>query len=263
MKKLIPIALVLSVALQAGWMDTLGSIAKEYGKGASSSITDQKRQSDQNSSAIKQALEFGVKKAIATLGKENGFYKNPLVKIGLPKNLQGVASTLKKVGMGKYVDQFELSMNRAAEEAVPQTAKVLIDTIKELKIEEAKKLVMSKEPNAITKYFKTHAGQKLAKKIAPIIKKHMESQNVTKYYQTMMSYYKKYGKRYTDNKYAQMAMGAFGMGQGQEEAKDLSTYVTNKTLQGIYKMIEEQEKAIRTTTAARTTQLLQKVFGGK
>ncbi len=263
MKKLILLAVVLSVALQAGWMDTLGSMAKEYGMGASSSVANQKRQNDQNSSAIKQALELGVQKALSTLGKENGFYKNPLVKIGLPKNLQAVASTLKKAGMGKYVDQFELSMNRAAEEAVPQTAEVLIDTIKQMKVKDAKKLILSKEPNAITKYFETHAGQKLAKKIAPIIKKHMESQNVTKYYQTMMSYYKKYGKQYTDNKYAQMALSALGMGQGQEEAKDLSTYVTNKTLQGVYKMIEEEEKAIRTSAAARTTKLLQKVFGGK
>ncbi len=260
MKKWMPIALALSVALHAGWMDTLGSMAKEYTNTSErSSITG-----DETQSAVKQALELGVKKALSTLGKENGFYKNPLVKIGLPKNVQTAASTLRKAGMGKYVDQFELSMNRAAEEAVPQTAEVLMETIKQMKVEDAKKLVMSKEPNAITKYFETHAGQKLAKKIAPIIKKHMESQNVTKYYQTMMSYYKKYGKQYTDNKYAQMAMGALGMGQGQEEeAKDLSTYVTNKTLQGIYKMIEEQEKAIRTSAAARTTQLLQKVFGGK
>ena len=259
MKKHLLLTLIVGMVLQAGWMDTLGSMAKEYTNSSKQSSIS----GDETQSAVKQALELGVKKALSTLGKENGFYKNPLVKIGLPKNVQTVASTLRKVGMGKYVDQFELSMNRAAEEAVPQTAKVLMETIKQMKVEDAKKLVMSDEPNAITKYFETHAGQKLAKRIAPIIKKHMESQNVTKYYQTMMRYYKKYGKQYTDNKYAQMAMGALGMGQGQEEAKDLSTYVTNKTLQGIYKMIEEQEKAIRTSAAACTTQLLQKVFGGK
>ena len=260
MKKHLLLTLIVGMALQAGWMDTLGSMANGYTNSSKQSSVS----GDETQSAVKQALELGVKKALSTLGKENGFYKNPLVKIGLPKNVQTVASTLRKVGMGKYVDQFELSMNRAAEEAVPQTAEVLMETIKQMKVEDAKKLVMSKEPNAITKYFETHAGQKLAKRIVPIIKKHMESQNVTKYYQTMMSYYKKYGKQYSDNKYAQMAMGALGMGQGQEEeAKDLSTYVTNKTLQGIYKMIEEQEKAIRTSAAARTTQLLQKVFGGK
>ncbi len=258
MKKLTTLAIVACISLSAGWMDNIKDMAKSY----TSQKSDTKNSSE-TQSAIKQALELGVKKALGTLGKENGFYKNPLVKIGLPKNVQTVASTLRSVGMGKYVDQFELSMNRAAEEAIPETANILMDTVKEMRVEDAKKLVMSDKPDAISEYFKQKAGKKLESKIAPIIKKHMENENVTKYYQTMMSYYEKYGKRYTKNSYAQAAMGALGIKQDDTNQTDLSSYVTHKTLEGIYKMIAQEEKAIRTSAAARTTQLLQKVFGGK
>ncbi len=258
MKKIALFCLLVLFA-QAGWMDTLKEAAQSYTKSSK-----QTQQSPQERSAIKQALEIGVKKAIAALGKKDGFYKNPLVKIPLPSQIKTVASTLKKVGMGKYVDQFELSMNRAAEEAVPQTASIFIQTIKNMKVEDAKKLVFSKKPDAATEYFKEHAGKQLAQKIAPIVKKHMESEQVTKYYRMMMEYYNKYGAKYANNSYAKAALGALGMGAPQKvEEKDLSSYVTNKTLQGLYTMIAQQEKAIRTNPAARVTPLLQKVFGGK
>ncbi len=269
MKKILLSAL-LAGALVAGWQDMLGNAVKQYSgsqKNAGSTTATSLPGTTKESSAIKEALEIGVKKAVDTLGKKGGFYDNPLVKIPLPKNVQMVGDTLKKAGMGKYVERFELSMNRAAEEAVPETAKVLAETIKEMKLEDAKKIVTGPD-NAATEYFKTHAGEKLAKKIAPIIKKHMENENVTKYYQTMMEYYNQYGKRYTSNKYAQAALGALGMGgkgsaMPKEDEKDLTTYVTNRTLEGLYKMIEEQERAIRKNPAARATKLLQEVFGGK
>lgn len=249
--------LTLLVTLQAGWMETLGDFAQSYTQ--SPTKTNAKEQS-----AITQTLEIGVKKAIAALGKKDGFYGNPLVKIALPKNMQTVASTLKKVGLGKYVDELELSMNRAAEEAVPETAAVLLDTIKNIKPQDAKNLILSDKEDAITQYFKTHAGDKLAKKIAPIIKKHMEKEQVSRYYQTVMSYYNKYAPNFTQNAHIQAALGALGMSSPQKvEEKDLSSYVTNRTLEGLYKMIAKQEAAIRTNPMARTTKLLKEVFGAK
>ncbi len=256
MRRLIPI-LILAASLQAGWMDSLGDLAKEYAKSpAQSSAKEQ--------SAITQTLEIGVKKAIAALGKKDGFYGNPLVKIALPKNMQTVASTLKKVGLGKYVDELELSMNRAAEEAVPQTASILLDTIKGMKPQDAEELILSDKKDAITQYFKTHAGDKLAKKIAPIIKKHMEHEQVSKYYQTVMSYYNKYAPTFTQNSQVQAALGALGMNSPKKvEEQDLSSYVTNRTLEGLYTMIAKQEEAIRTNPMARSTKLLKEVFGAK
>ncbi|SMC10006.1 DUF4197 domain-containing protein [Nitratiruptor tergarcus] len=256
MKKLLFLPIIALIA-QAGFMDTLNNLAKDYT--SNKSITNS---ANEEQSAIKQALKIGVKKAVTTLGKKDGFLKNPLVKIGVPKNLQIVAKTLRKVGMGKYVDEFELSMNRAAEEAVPETASILVDTIKNLKVQEAKRLITSSDNYAITNYFKTHAGKKLAQKIAPIIKKHMENENVTKYYVTMMEYYNKYASNFTNNAYAKTALGALGMSApGEVKEKDLSSYVTNRTLEGLYTMIAQQEKNIRTNPLARSTKLLQKVFG--
>jgi hypothetical protein len=133
-----------------------------------------------------------------------------------------------------------------------------------MKVEDAKKIVLGSD-TAATEYFKKHAGEKLAKAIAPIIKKHMEKEQVTRYYQMMMQAYNKYAKPYTQNAYAKAALGALGMDTSNapsEDEKDLSTYVTNRTLQGLYAMIAQQEKAIRTSPAARTTKLLQEVFGG-
>ncbi|MRI58444.1 MAG: hypothetical protein C6H99_02945 [Epsilonproteobacteria bacterium] len=261
MKKLTLSAVILSLTLQAGFLDKLQNAAGEYMKSSNSAPSAASVAGDQKTTgAIKQALEMGVKSAVSTLGKKDGFYKSPF-KIPLPSSAQTAAKVLRSAGMGKYVDQFELSMNRAAEEAIPETASVLMETIKGMKLEDAKRLVASDKPNAITEYFKTHAGEKLSKKIAPIIKKHMESQKVTKYYQTMMEYYAKYGKDYTSNKYAQAALGALGM-QGAPKEQDLSSYVTNKALDALYKVIEQKEKAIRSSAAARSTKLLQEVFGG-
>ena len=255
MKKIV-LLLFVAILTQAGWMENLTQMAQSFQK-------PQERNKEEKS-AIKEALNIGVKQAVQMLGKKGGFLHNPLVKIPIPKNLQLVATTLRKAGMGKYVKRFERSLNEAAEEAVPETASILTDTIKNMSIEEAKNLIFSQKADAITNYFKTHAGKKLAKKIAPIIKKHMENEQVTKYYQLMMEYYNKYATPYTNNSYAQAALQAFGMNTPQRiEEKDLASYVTNHTLEGLYTIIAQKEKAIRTNPAARVTPLLQKIFGKK
>ena len=252
MKKVLFITFIAIIS-QAGWMESLSQMTQNF----------KQQNSSEAKSAVKEALKIGVQNAIKELG-EGGFLNNPSLKIPLPQNLQTVAKTLRKMGMGKYVDQFERSMNEAAQEAVPQTAPVLIDAIGKMSISDAKRLVFSKKDDAITNYFKNQVGQKLAQKIAPIIKKHMENEHVTKYYQLMMQAYNKYAQPYTDNRYAQAALGAFGISTPQKiKEQDLSSYVTNKTLQRLYMMIAKEERAIRSNPAARITPLLQKVFGGR
>ena len=255
MKRLIT-TLILAASLHAGWMESLGDLAKNYTQSYTPTIAK-----EQN--AITQTLEIGVKKAIAALGKKDGFYANPLVKITLPKSLQPIASTLEKVGFGSYVKDLEMAMNRAAEEAVPQTATILLDTIKNIKPQDVKDLIFTNKKDAITQYFKTHAHKRLAQKITPIIQKYMQKEKVATYYQTLMHYYNQYAPNVTQNSYINTALGAFGIQTPQIKEQDLSSYITNRTLEGLYTMIAKQEAAIRTNPLARTTKLLKEVFGAK
>ncbi|BCD67717.1 DUF4197 domain-containing protein [Nitratiruptor sp. YY09-18] len=258
MKKMI-LFIACALILQAGFLDSLQEGAKQYmHQNSTKSVTS----SNEEQSALHDALELGIKNAIGTLGKKDGFYKNPLVKIPLPQNVQTVAKTLRSVGMGKYVDNFELSMNRAAEEAVPETASILLNTARSISPEDTKRLILSNKDDAITQYFKQHAGKQLQEKIAPIIKKHLENEQVTKYYRLMMEAYNKYAPNLTNNSYTKGAMQALGMNTpANVEEKDLSSYVTNRTLDGIFKMIAQKEHAIRTSPLARTTKALKDVFG--
>ena len=248
-----------ALLVHAGWFETLQSFTSGSTKSeqVSTSITSDKAQA-----AMQDALKVGIQEAVKQLGKRDGFYKDPQAKIPLPKNLELVAKTLQKVGMGKYVKQFELSMNRAAEEAVPQTASILYDTLRSINTKKAKELVLSQNEHAITDYFRQHAGNELAQKIAPIIKKHMENEQVTKYYQLMMEYYNKYAPNISNNALANTALGAFGISAPQRiEEKDLSSYVTNKTLDALFFKLAQKEQQIRSNPIARSTKILQEVFG--
>ncbi|BAF70404.1 DUF4197 domain-containing protein [Nitratiruptor sp. SB155-2] len=255
MRKHIFSALCCALLAHAGWMETLHSFTaqkREQNTKINKSIDDTKAQR-----AMKNALRVGMQEAIKQLGKVDGFYKNPLVKIPIPSNMQYIADTLKRVGMGKYVEKFDLSMNRAAEEAIPETASILYDTLKSIDTKKAKKLIFSQKENAITNYFKTHAGKELAQRIAPIIKKHMEKEQVTKYYQTIVTYYNQYGQ----NSYIDAAMSFMGKSNEPIKEKDLTSYVTNRALEGLFTMLAQKEKSIRTSPIARTTRTLQEVFG--
>lgn len=258
------VALIASFALlvHAGWMDTVGDLAKQYGgatgqKSANSgSIT-----SAEETTAVKDALRVGIDAAIKMLGKKDGFYKNPLVRIPVPDNVKPVASTLRKVGMGSYVDKFELSMNRAAEEAIPETSQILYDTIKGLSVQDAKRLIFSNRDDAITEYFKQKTAHRLLAKITPIIKKHMENEQVTHYYQVMMHYYNKSVGALGDNALLNTALGAFGKSAPKKVTeKDLTSYVANRALDGLFAMIEKREKEIRHNPTFRTTRTLREVF---
>ncbi len=261
MKK-IAIFAAFALLAQAGWMDTVGDLTKQYG-----GVTGQKSvnsgsvSSTEETSAVKDALKVGIDAAIKMLGKKDGFYKNPRVHIPVPDNVKPVADTLRKVGMGSYVDKFELSMNRAAEEAIPETSQILYDTIKGLSVEDAKRLIFSNRDDAITEYFKQKTGKRLLAKITPIIKKHMENEQVTHYYQVMMHYYNKSVGALGNSALLNTALGAFGKSAPKKVTeKDLTSYVANRALDGLFAMIEKREKAIRHNPAYRTTRTLRDVF---
>jgi len=202
---------------------------------------------DQMVGGLKEALGKGVQQAVATLGKTDGFLKDANVKIPMPENMQKVESTLRMLRQDKLADEFVTTMNRAAEQAVPEAAAVLGDSVKQMSIADAKSIVTGTN-NAATQYFRRTSETNLHTRFLPIVKVATEKAGVTSAYKQM-----------TDK--AGSGFGGLGGGLLGRQAPDLDDYVTRKTLDGLFLKIAEQEKLIRENPVARTTDLLQKVFG--
>lgn len=199
---------------------------------------------------LKEALGKGVQDAVASLGHAGGFLDNPEVRIPMPQDLQRVENVLRKLHQDALADEFVTTMNRAAEQAVPQAAGVLGDSVKQMSIADAKSILLGTN-NAATQYFRRTSETNLHARFLPIVKAATEKAGVTSSY-----------KRMTDM--AGGALGGFG-GFGESllglKAPDLDDYITSKTLDGLFLKIAEEEKMIRDNPVARTTELLQKVFG--
>lgn len=192
---------------------------------------------------LKEALTKGVRFAVDTLGRENGFLDDARVKIPLPKTLQRLEKGLRLAGQGKAVDEFVGSMNHAAEKAVPVAIDVFVDSIKQMTFDDARKILFSGETDAATQFFRRTSEETLRGKFRPIVEKFTEEVGVTNKYKTMI------GK-------AGFAAQLLG-----KDATDLDGYVTQKALDGLFFMVAEEEKKIRKDPIGRTTSLLQKVFG--
>jgi len=204
---------------------------------------------EQVASGLKEALGKGVQQAIAALGKEDGFLKDLNVKIPMPASLQKVEKTLRTLRQDKLADEFVTTMNRAAEQAVPEAAAVLGDSVKQMSIADAK-TILTGTNNAATQYFRRTSETNLHTRFLPIVKAATEKAGVTSAY-----------KRMTDKAGGGLGgLGGLG-GRFGIEAPDLDDYVTRKALDGLFLKIAEQEKQIRENPVARTTDLLQKVFG--
>ncbi len=242
-------------SLMNGLMNKKISTTSNSNKTSGSNITYTEKQS-----ALKQALEMGVKYAISNLSKTGGFLNNPLVKIPVPNSLQTVAKVLRKVGQGKIVDNFVAEMNHAAEKAAPKTIDIFMSAIKHMSIKDATKILTGPD-DAATQYFKEHTYSSLFKAIKPIVKESTSKTNVTKYYKTMMDSYKKYQKPLGAlSSYKSMLTGKKSK-KSEEPSSDLDTYITKKAIKGIFLMVAQEEKKIRQNPVARTTDLLKKVFG--
>ncbi len=197
-------------------------------------------------SGLKEALSHGVQQAVATLGRPDGFFQDARAKIPMPESLQKVEKGLRALGQGKLADEFVSTMNRAAEQAVPEAASVLGESLKQMSIAEGKSILTGTN-TAATQYFRRTSETNLHARFLPIVKAATERAGVTGAY-----------KRMTEK-----AGGSFGGLGGllSKQAPDLDGYVTGKTLDGLFLKIAEQEKQIRENPVARTTDLLQKVFG--
>lgn len=204
---------------------------------------------------LKEALAQGTTRAIDSLGREGGFWNNSKVRIPLPGKVEQAARLARKLGQGARVDAFELSMNRAAEKAVPQVAQIFGDAIRKMTLDDARGILTGGD-HAATDFFRRVAGDALTARIHPIVARATESVGVTRKYKAFAS-----GG-------GGGALGGVLGSLGGKSAKsggslDLDDYVTSRTIDGLFVEIGEQEQSIRHHPGARSTDLLKKVFGGK
>jgi hypothetical protein len=207
--------------------------------------------SDQIAGGLKEALGKGVSNAVVSLGHNGGFLTNLNVKIPMPEKLQKVESALRLAGQSQMADDFIGSMNHAAEQAVPVAAGVFGDAIKQMSIADAKGILAGPD-DAATQYFRKTTQTNLFAKFYPVVQKATDGVGVTAQYKAMM------GKFASVNTLG----GLFGKSNPVNlNTADIDTYVTGKAMDGLFKMVADEEKSIRANPVARTTDLLQKVFG--
>lgn len=244
MKKTVVATVFATFALHASALDLkdLGAMAEKVGKSSASKSSSVSALSDgETSEGLKTALNQGVEKAVSMLGATNGFLDNKDVKIPLPNSLKQVEKAMKLAGMGKQSDELVLKMNRAAEAAVPEAKMLLVDSIKQMSLTDAKAILTG--PNdAATQYFKRTTSTQLAEKFLPIVTKATENVELAASY----------------NKYAEMG-SRFGV--VKKEDANIEQYVTGKALNGLYLMIAKEEAAIRKDPLGQASGILKKVFG--
>ncbi|MGD9058163.1 MAG: DUF4197 domain-containing protein [Desulfobacterales bacterium] len=237
---LIMIALLM-VSVHFGFAASLSDMAKEAQKALGGSAGG--LSNDEITAGLKEALQVGTEKAVGLVSQTDGFYQNPAIKIPLPESVQKVEKLLRTAGYGEKVDAFELSMNRAAERAAPEAKSIFWDAISDMKFDDAQKILNGRE-NEATLYFQDKTSVRLQEVFKPIVKDAMGEVGVTRSYQDI------------NQKITSLPFG-------KSASFDLDQYVTDGALKGLFKMLAEQERQIRTQPAARVTDLLQKVFAGQ
>jgi len=203
----------------------------------------------QLASGLKEALGKGLQQAVAELGHEGGFLTNLHVRIPLPQQLHTVEKTLRTLGQQKLADEFVTAMNHAAEQAVPEATSVFGDAIKKLTIADATTILAGKQ-DAATTYFRRVTETNLFERFLPVVKKTTEATGATAAYKRILD-------QVSGNKYVGSFLGA----ALTPESLDLDGYITHKAMDGLFKIVADEEKRIRADPVARTSELLRKVFG--
>ncbi|PLY07630.1 MAG: DUF4197 domain-containing protein [Arcobacter sp.] len=214
------------------------------------------------SSGLKEALKVGVDYAVKNLGANNGYLDNSLVKIPLPENLKKAETLIRSAGGDKMADDLINSMNTAATKAAPKTAEIFVDAIDKMSLTDAQK-ILGGDKNAATDYFKANTTASLKKMITPIIQATMKENQVAGYYDAFNNYYKQYGKGLVENSSVMGLAKNFGVDSYLPSSSDqnLDDYVTDKAIDGLFKMIASKESAIRSNPVEQTTSILKQVFG--
>lgn len=221
----------------AGLLDT---VLKEV-TGAKGGVSQEGLDQDTIVSGLKEALSIGTENAVKSLSKADGFFGNPMVKILLPDKVRKAAGVVGKLGYQEQVDGFILSMNRAAEAAVPRATALFVDAVRTMSIDDARRILQGGD-TAATEYFKSKTSEKLYDEFKPVVVSNMNKVGVAKAYKDMIAPYE-------------------SLPLMPKESLDLDHYVTGKALEGLFLMVGEEEKKIRANPAARVTDLLKTVFG--
>jgi hypothetical protein len=190
---------------------------------------------------LREALVKGTQYAVDSLGKHDGFFGNGKVRIPLPPSLQKAEKVLHTLGMGKQADELVLTMNRAAEAAVPEAKALLVDSVKKMSVQDAKGILTGGQDSA-TQYFKRSTSDQLRAKFLPIVKKATAKVQLAQ-------------------KYDEYAGKGVKLGLVKKEDASLDGYVTQKALDGLFVMVAEEEAKIRQNPAQAASGILQKVFG--
>jgi len=236
-------ALLITIVLALCWStdtvaqldDVLKKAQESLGQRSTAGLSD-----DKIIAGLKQALQVSTSKAVAITGKPDGFLKNQAIKILLPPKLETVGKGMRMLGMGAKVDELEVGMNRAAEQATPQAKAIFLAALKRMTFDDARRILTGGD-TAATDYFKRASTGDLTTAFSPIVHRAMLHVGVVQ-------------------QYDQVIKSAPG-GSAIAGQFDLDKYVVGKTLDGLFHMLGEQEKQIRKNPAAQTTALLKEVFG--
>ncbi|RKS45063.1 uncharacterized protein DUF4197 [Gillisia mitskevichiae] len=192
-------------------------------------------------SGLRQALDFGIDKQVTKLTKEDGFFKNELVRIALPAELQKVDKTLRDVGLSSLADEGLKVLNRAAEDAVKEATPIFVTAVKEITFTDARNILLGGDTSA-TMYLNQKTETQLYSKFNPVITTSLNKVGATEVWSNII------------NKYNSLPLT-------NKVNPDLADYVTNEALKGVFTMIAVEEKDIRNNFSARSTDLLRRVFG--
>ncbi len=191
-------------------------------------------------SGLRQALDFGIQKQVSKLTQKDGFFKNELVKVLLPTELQKVDKTLRGIGLGNLADEGLKVLNRAAEDAVKEATPIFVGAVKEITFADAKNILLG-EDQAATQYLQGKTKAALYGKFSPVIQKSLDKVGATQIWGNLIQKYN-------------------ALPLTKDVTTDLADYVTQEALNGVYTMIAVEEKQIRTKASSRTTDLLRRVF---
>lgn len=201
---------------------------------------EQPLDSETVAAGLKEALKVGTQRSTDKTAAVDGFYGNTLIRIALPEQYDDVAGAIRQIGLGSHVDDFEVSMNRAAEKASAEAVDVFWNAITSMSISDAFGILNGAD-DAATEYFRQRTTGELRSRFQPIVVTKMKEVGVYRTYDDLSSYYNL-------------------LPVSKPEAVDLDEYITDKAVDGIFLMLAKEEKKIRDDPAARTTELLRKVF---
>ena len=230
MRKLIILISIFTFTACSGLQDIAGQLPGYGGVVSDSEI----------SSGLQQALQLGVEREVTKLAEEDGFFRNELVRIALPPELQKVNKTLRDIGLDNLADEGLRVLNRAAEDAVKEGIPIFTDAITGITFTDARNILLGNN-DAATVYLRSRTEDPLYQKFNPIISNSLQKVGATQVWKKIIDRYN-------------------AIPLANDVNPDLPDYVTNEALKGVFLMIEEEEKDIRNNTIARTTALLRKVF---